>query len=136
MKFKFPYWYLLVIPILLYSLGVVSNQVVLIANHGKFPVLLNEAKLTKFCPSPDEIDPKYRKIACASDGSGGKYIDLTHVVMDDTSRLKLLSDVIDLHSEIVSIGDVLIFLGDFLGGILPVMWLGLILRKLMSSDKV
>src|SRR5208282_1411341 len=40
--------YLIAIPLLLVLLGAASNQAVLIANHGKFPVMLNERQVMEF----------------------------------------------------------------------------------------
>ena len=129
---KFPYWYLLAVPVLIWVLGVASNQAVLIANHGKFPVMLNEAQIAVMCPDASQIDPKYKAIACTSDGKGGQYLDRVHSVMGPNSHLTLLADIFDLGS-IYSIGDFAIMLGEFLLPFTSISWVALALRKLMAG---
>jgi len=104
MKFlrRFPYWYLLVIPVLLICLGITSNQAVLVANHGKFPVMMNPAWVDKMCTVPPEVaNPKsdsdfdwmfkVRSIATpkpyippSNCKAGGQMIDMTHSIMART----------------------------------------------------
>jgi hypothetical protein len=141
---KFPYWYLLVIPILLFGLGVASNQAVLVANHGKFPVMLNASWMSKMCtipPAPDTDDEEtlaeYKAAVAAIPASscrkGGEMIDRTHSVMGPNSHLKALSDIFPLDG-IYSIGDGMIYLGEWLLEYTPLMWLALALRKLYRSE--
>jgi hypothetical protein len=135
MKFlrKFPYWYLLAIPVLLFSLGVLSNQAVLVANHGKFPVMMNAVMMDEFC-SLKQIDPEeIADIPAAFCGKGGDMIDKTHSVMGPKSRLKILADIFPLGKAIYSIGDGLLFLGGWLLTFTPFMWLALTVRKLFVS---
>lgn len=130
---RFPYWYLLVVPILLLCLGVASNQAVLIANHGKFPVMMNPSWMAIKCSTagmdPDEI-AEIPAISCAR---GGEMIDKTHSVMGPNSHLKILSDIFPIGS-IYSIGDGCIMLSDWLLTFTPYMWIGLALRKLYRSE--
>jgi hypothetical protein len=126
---RFPYWYLLLIPALLFGLGVASNQAVLVANHGKFPVMMNASWMDMKCSTrgmdPDEI------AAAPSEwcGKGGEMIDRTHSVMGPNSHLKVLADIFPL-GNIYSIGDGLLYLGGWLLEYTPIMWLALVLRKL------
>jgi hypothetical protein len=142
---RFPYWYLLVIPVLLFGLGLASNQAVLVANHGKFPVMMNASWMNKFCSMPvapdtdDEEDlASYRdyvaSIPSSSCRKGGEMIDQTHSVMGPNSHLKVLSDIFPLGS-IYSIGDGLLYLGLWLLDFTPFMWLALTLRKLYVTEK-
>lgn len=137
MKFlrKFPYWYLLAIPALLFAAGVASNQAVLVANHGKFPVAMNAAWMDKFCSTrgmePDEID----NIPPASCAVGGEMIDNTHSVMGPNSHLKFLADIFPLGHAIYSVGDGLLYLGDWLLSFTPFMWLALTIRKLFVASQ-
>lgn len=135
MKFlrKFPYWYLIVVPVLLFCLGVVSNQSVLIANHGKFPVMLNPAWMATQCAPIDKDDEEYAVIPAASCKKGGEMIDMTHSVMGPNSHLKALGDIIPLGRNIYSIGDGLLYLGDWLLSFMPFMWVALVLRKLYTT---
>jgi hypothetical protein len=50
---KSTYSWLILAPILLVLLGAASNQAVLIANHGKFPVMLNERQQEMFSSEND-----------------------------------------------------------------------------------
>ena len=141
---RFPYWYLLLIPALFYVLGIASNQVVLVANHGKFPVMLNATWKEKMCTIPtmeqigldsddDEMVAEYKqavaRIPASSCKKGGEMIDETHSIMGPNSHLKVLSDIFPLGA-IYSIGDGGIFLGEYLLGLSPLMWLALAIRKL------
>ena len=126
---KFPYWYLIAIPALLFSLGIVSNQAVLVANHGKFPVMLSEGMHYKYCHvAPVEL-VEIPDISCAK---GGQMLDETHSVMGPNSHLKALSDIIPIGSSIYSIGDGFITLGLWLLSFTPIAWLFLTMRKLAS----
>lgn len=143
---RFPYWYLVAVPALLFGLGVLSNQAVLVANHGKFPVMLNPAWMSKMCSLPtiesEGIDPDDKEtiaefnkliaqIPASSCRKGGEMIDKTHSVMGPSSHLKILSDIFPLGS-IYSIGDAGIHLGEWLLEFSPFMWLALTLRKMYA----
>lgn len=123
----------LAIPVLLFVAGVLSNQVVLVANWGKFPVMVNHRQLQtilrnqaeansdeesrlgfivpkespKFDVLDTEVNPK--DIQVDSDGM----IDDVHCVMGHNSRLKFLADWINL-GNIWSPGDMLIELGELM----------------------
>lgn len=63
-RVKVPYWQIIAIPLLLWFLGAGMNQMVLIANWGKFPVMFNDYQVTliksaqrKACePAPPKQD--------------------------------------------------------------------------------
>jgi Family of unknown function (DUF5317) len=127
---KFPYWYLIAIPALLFCLGVVSNQSVLVANHGKFPVMLSKGMYYKYCtPDDPEEAVNVPAISCIK---GGEMIDETHSVMGPNSHLKALSDIVPIGSTIYSIGDGLLELGLWLLSFTPIAWLFLTIRKLAT----
>lgn len=132
MKIKFPYWQILAIPVLLFASGFMANQAVLIANHGKFPVLLNNVqqqeaqkrteKVVEFdgvvvgvVPDRGPADPQYLK-------------DDYHTVMGPNSHLKILADIFNIDG-VYSIGDGLIFLASWLWKFIPIVWLTLMVRK-------
>jgi len=80
----------------------------------------------------DMIDHYKRAVAqipASSCRKGGEMIDDTHSVMGPNSHLKALGDIFPL-GNIYSIGDAAIFLGDYLLGLGPLMWLALAIRKL------
>ena len=119
---KFPYWYLIAVPILLLCLGITSNQAVLVVNHGKFPVAMNAADAQKWCVIPEGIDPA--DVSSASCAKGGEMIDRVHSVMGPNSHLKALADIFPLGRAIYSIGDGMISLGEALLEITcPYMWI-------------
>lgn len=141
---KVPYWYLLAIPLLLVISGAASNQCVIVANWGKFPVMMNErvaAQAQKNACIPDDIFGNIRSFSIfdtsvsADDISEScepsQFLDDTHSIMGRNSHLKILADVINLGDSICSIGDLLIWLGTWLLRFTPIMWLTLMLRKVM-----
>ena len=136
MKFlrKFPYWYLILIPVLLFGLGITSNQAVLIANHGKFPVMMNASWMDKMCSTNSREPDDIAAAPSAWCGDGGEMIDMTHSVMGPNSHLKALSDIFPIGSAIYSVGDGLLSLGDWLLSFTPIMWLGLTIRKLYIAQ--
>ena len=147
--FKIPYWYLIAAPFLSLVLGVASNQAVLIANHDKFPVLVNEEKLhSHFCAPADASNDLAADIVKALTGkdlpkvaaksmtpdpytcsNGGEFLDDTHIIMTKKTHLNALADVFDLKDAIYSIGDFLIMLGEWIFSWAPLAWLVLVLRK-------
>jgi hypothetical protein len=149
---KIPYAELIYIPVFLILLGAASNQVVLIANHDKFPVMVNAKKLEMFtarpcAPDSDDMSLKYRglfwrsqitvkQVACVTHkdlGSEGM-IDDVHCVMSRSNHLKGLSDIFDLKDAIYSVGDGLLMLGEELLSFTSIMWLALVLRKLIGGQ--
>jgi hypothetical protein len=139
MKFSFPYWKILAVPLLLFFLGAASNQAVLVANHGKFPVMLNEyreALVHKHQSAADSDEEKKLtknkrsfSVLDTQAPSDGQFIDDVHTIMGPNSRLKILADIFDMHDGIYSIGDFLIILGMFLWQYAPITWCVLVVRK-------
>lgn len=138
---KFPYWYLLAVPVLLIGLGAASNQAVLVANHGKFPVMLNDAQVSRFCEDDRDTEQKLIKrdfsvldssvpdVACIK---GGQFLDPVHSIMGKNSNLKALADVFNLGDGLYSIGDFGIMLGEFFSTFTFYMWIALTVRKLAT----
>lgn len=121
--------WILLLPFATFGLGAASNQLVLIANHDKFPVMVNQAKIDHYNseiaaavaagePAPDPIDPN------------GGMIDDTHCVMTNKTHLNFLADVFDFHSAIYSVGDGLLYFGDWLMGFSPFLWGFAVIQKL------
>lgn len=103
--------WLVALPYALILLGAASNQLVLIANGGKFPVLLNEIVAARF----------------SADGM----IDKEHCVMTNQTRLNALADIFNF-GDIESVGDLSIDLGAFLQPFTFGAWLAVVIRKLNS----
>jgi Family of unknown function (DUF5317) len=103
--------WILCLPFLVGGLGTISNQAVLIANHDKFPVLVDEYKRAR------------------NSGKDGM-IDDTHCIMTKDTHLNALGDIFDMRNEgTTSIGDILIDLGDWLKGICWWVWLALYIPR-------
>ncbi len=85
--------WLLLAPWIISGAGVASNQLVLIANHGKFPVMTNPVQLADF-----RIDD-----AKTIDATG--MFDSIHCVMTKDTRLNFLADIFARQDGFYSIGD-------------------------------
>lgn len=105
MKFKFPYWPLLVVPICLYYLGALLNVSVMAINHGQMPVQIAASLIT-------------------ADFS----LDDSHSVMTAASHLKFLCDWINLGVGIASPGDMLIWLSQYIMQPCAVVWAALMIK--------
>jgi len=126
--------YIVLAPLAITFTGTISNQAVLWSNHDTFPVKINpikawdwsgEGKLAKIIP-PDAMPEIYPH--------GAVFInDNLHVVMTPYTHLNWLADIIDFHSRIYSIGDMLLELGDYLNGFAVYIWAGAVLRKLFAE---
>src|SRR5580765_5181295 len=92
--FTFLAWPLLLGPQLIFWSGALLNQIAMVTNDGLMPVLWNSQNPW----SPDD----------------------THSVMTSATHLKFICDWINLHSVILSPGDVLLSLGDLAIG--PCFW--------------
>ncbi len=88
---KIPYWYLLLGPQVLYYLGGLFNVGVMALNHGAMPVQIP--------PSVDLSQVGF---------------DPGHQAMTAATHLKFFCDWINIHTDIASPGDLLVWLGDYL----------------------
>ena len=98
------YLYTLIIPIMVYKLykpgicgsvlimiGTLLNKFVISQNGGKMPVYASLSKITGY----------YNKSAIQA-------VDSIHIIWNESTKFKFLTDYIDIGSSILSIGDVLI----------------------------
>jgi|SRR6185312_11732053 len=109
--FKFARLYVFAIPLLLIILGGASNQLVLIANHDTFPVMLNDVR-----------------------ASGHTFmLDSEHCVMTTHTHLNVLADIFDFGTETDSIGDLLLTVGEYLWNYAYLVWAMLILGDLFRA---
>ncbi len=102
---KFPYWYLLLVPICLYYLGGFFNVGTMAINHGQMPVLIPQSLLT-----PDLT------------------LDDTHSIMSAKTHLKFFCDWINVGDGIASPGDILIWLSESIMRPCAAIWAALIIR--------
>jgi len=115
-------WVLLA-PYGIFGLGVASNQLVLIANHDAFPVMVNPVKLAALLPEGVVILPQGQS----------QMIDEVHETMTPSTHLNILADIFDLGS-IYSLGDFGIMLGQWLMSWTPLVWGTLVIKKLYDKE--
>jgi hypothetical protein len=123
--------YLLAVPMLFIFLGAVSNQVVLIANHDTFPVMVNDKKLTEMSePKTSQENQSFNSIVTLKNDV--VMIDDVHCVMTSHTHLNMLADIFDMKDAIYSIGDFLLELGEWLSSFSIFVFLFDVVRKLNS----
>ena len=104
--------WLLLAPYAVWGLGLASNQAVLIANHDKFPVMVNPVKLALSIP------PAFAPITLSTG-----MLDDTHCIMTPSTHLNFLSDIFDNGQDTVSVGDLLLWAGEDLKGYCLLTWI-------------
>ena len=126
--------WMLLIPPAIGNLGMASNQAVLWANNDTFPVRINLVKLMEWSDGgksvhviPPDFDPAHP--------DGAIMLDTIHCLMTNKTHLNWLADNFDFHDTIVSVGDMLIDLGQWSGQYLPVLWFGAVLAKLARREE-
>lgn len=131
--------WVLLLPSTVWYTGAASNQLVIVANNGKFPVQTNPTYLAKHRL---EVDREIAEAQAAGDGGAVQAIqsvdaqgmlDSVHCVMTKNTHFNLLADIFDLHSGIYSIGDFMLMLGEWLGTFCPYVWGALALMKLKEK---
>jgi|FreactTroBogLake_1042271.scaffolds.fasta_scaffold32245_1 hypothetical protein len=126
--------YILAIPVLFTFLGAASNQLVLIANHDTFPVMVNDRKLADMADHDKKsVEIKFNQPNPAEKQDDTVYLDDVHVEMTSHTHLNFLADVFDLKDGIYSIGDFLLMLGEWLSAFAPFLFVFDTTRKLAKS---
>lgn len=121
--------WILLLPIAFTFTGAASNQLVLAANHDKFPVMVNERKLREF----EQHDRQDQNVIQALGSLVGidiqappvnddGMLDDVHCVMTSATHLNFLADWIDLPEATYSPGDLLLELGDWSMNYAPLLW--------------
>ena len=130
--------YLLAIPVLFTILGAASNQVVLIANHDTFPVMLNDKKLQvqEMTEPREQKAINFNKPIPAFETGDTVMLDDVHCNMTSETHLNFLADVFDLHNAIYSIGDFMLMLGEWLGSFTFAIFVFDVVRKLRKHEAV
>jgi len=108
--------WLVLLPIALIHIGVGSNQLVLWANHDKFPVMVNEYEQSQMELRDNMMDP-------------------VHCVMTNDTHLNFLADVINLHDRTASVGDMAIELGQWLMPYALGIWCFEIVRRALQVPR-
>lgn len=109
--------WILLLPLFVGFVGAASNQLVLAANHDKFPVMLSPRKVDQWKPDEQGM------------------IDDVHCVMTKDTRLNFLADWIDLKAETDSPGDLLLDLGGYLEIFAPVIWALLMISDALRRER-
>ena len=141
--------WILLLPIAIWGIGVASNQAVLIANHDKFPVMINSAraqnlelrqliayqKAMNTLNDPTAKPEDWQKAGLVAEEieieQNTGMLDQVHCIMTPETHLNALADIFDFNQEgIYSIGDELLFLGDWLRFPCLLLW------GFMLTDKV
>ena len=120
------YLWILLLPYATGFIGAASNQLVLLANHDTFPVMINDARLYAYVHEDCDDD-------CQLLLSHG-YLDEEHVIMTPDMHLKFLADIFDNHGDIASIGDLFIWSGEWLARFSLYVWVALVSRKIWRSS--
>jgi hypothetical protein len=118
------------LPTALFGLGAGSNQLVLFANHDKFPVMVNEMKTEQWRTSrelaiaeivaevnagkvpAEEVPSAIAEVATLQSEIANGMLDDTHCIMTSKTHLNFLADVFDLKTAIYSIGDFMLMLSE------------------------
>jgi len=125
--------WLILAPWMITFTGEASNQLVLIANQDKFPVMINAVKLDELRNPPPSLLGMLRPAPRVTDDG---MIDEIHCIMTNKTHLNFLADVFDLHESIYSIGDLMLMLGEWLWSFVPLVWVTLVLKKFWDENVV
>ena len=110
--------WIILTPITIIIAGAGSNQMVLIANHEKFPVMLNDYKRSIAGPRGED-----------------QMIDPVHCVMTSKTHLNFLGDLIEMvDGDHQSIGDLLLTFGYWLWAFAPYVWGFEVIRRLIKNE--
>jgi hypothetical protein len=96
--------YILAVPVLFTFLGAASNQAVIIANHDRFPVMVNDVKLEEMTAPKAPTVLNLFVPAPVLKMDGAVMLDDTHCNMTAETHLNALADIFDMKDAIYSIG--------------------------------
>lgn len=113
--------WILLLPFAVSFIGAASNQLVLIANHDKFPVMMNVVKTKEWAPNAVKLD------------DGTIMLDDVHELASDKTHLNYLADIFDFKAHIYSIGDILLEFGNWLSTFCPFVWGALLINKVINK---
>ena len=118
--------------------GAGLNQLVLLANHDTFPVEVNTLK-EKIFVAKATLEWKQQMEEAQEAGVDigplpAGMIDDVHCIMTKQTHLNFLADVFDMHDGIYSVGDGLIYLGEWFFGFAPFIWVFESIRRLSAKQ--
>lgn len=114
--------WLLLAPTAFIGAGAASNQLVLIANNDRFPVMANSVHLKQMSLMDSGT---FTESGQPIDGM----LDDVHCVMTNNTHLNFLADIFDVHDAVYSIGDFSLMLGERLDYFCFPAWVLIMLRK-------
>ena len=114
--------WLLLLPVATGFTGITLNQAVLIANHDKFPVMINEKIASHQSEDGTPLVDKYGML------------DNEHCVMTSETHLNILADIFDMKDSYVSIGDILIDVGSNTWNFFLFGWIFVAVNKLRKEQ--
>ncbi len=141
--------WVLLLPIASFGIGVASNQLVIVANNGKFPVRYTETRKAEWYARQElaiakiahEVDTSDEE--SVADAQANIYvlqtaekegmIDSVHCIMTDKTHLNLLGDIFDFDVAIFSIGDGLLYAGLLSFEYCALLWLFLLCSKALRQ---
>lgn len=145
--------WIVAVPMICFLLGALSNQTVLVANHDRFPVMINGYKQNQYqlylqkelnecmaantSDDSDGPDPQGEcdKVEFALEGLKYGYLDDTHVIMTSHTHLNFLADWFDRKDGIYSPGDFLLILAESTFEYTLAMWLAVVIMKLQKKEE-
>jgi hypothetical protein len=133
--------YIIAVPVLFTLLGAASNQVVLIANHDTFPVMVNDKKLAEMTETKEKFHDRELKLhkvfkPTPAQENDAVMLDDVHCAMTSKTHLNALADIFDLKDAIYSIGDFMLMLGEWLGSFTFAIFVFDVVRKLRKHEAV
>ena len=137
--------YLLAIPMLTLGLGIASNQAVLVKNHDQFPVRWNGYKSNHYVKGLEKAAKKTDKKGKPTEEAEQAAFDLeafqqegfldnTHVLMSSKTHLNWMADIFALGDTTYSLGDALLYFGEYLTGFMFPVFIFDVVRKLQKKE--
>lgn len=141
--------WVLLLPIATYGVGAASNQLVIIANDGKFPVQMNpmsralhSAKVATEVAAimnavdaddQDSINDAEAKVFVIRTAEKAGMLDDIHCIMTPATHLNLLADIFDIGG-IYSVGDGLLSIAEQSYEYCAMLWIFLLCAKVTRQE--
>ena len=142
--------WILLLPAATWMAGFSSNQAVLIANHGKFPVRYNNVQIAKWYAEQeskeaailagvdptddDDVREAQAETYIIEAGIKNGMLDPIHCLMTSKTHLNFLADTFNL-GPIYSVGDGLLFAAEWSCDYFIVLWMFMASAKLMRQEE-
>jgi Family of unknown function (DUF5317) len=118
--------HILAVPMLFILLGNICNQVAINSNHGSMPALHNSESVKAF----------YAVGYPVTTSEGMILTDHRHSLLTEKSRFYLLCDIIEYDSVVYSIGDMFLYLGEWLMHYSLAVWCYVVAARLLRKEEV